>query len=102
VIATAGERFAKTLYSTKQSAELPYLVSVKDEAAQASYVADHVLQHRRRVLRLTARPCCSAPLSVLAGESRPGLRQAEFTAHQIEQICRIGAVEYGKGRLEPG
>ena len=46
VIAGAGERFAKTLYSTKQSAELPYLVSAEDEAAQASYVADHVLEHR--------------------------------------------------------
>ena len=34
VIAGAGERFAKSLYSTKESAELPYLVSVEDEAAQ--------------------------------------------------------------------
>ena len=46
VIAGAGERFAKTPYSTKQSAELPHLVSAEDEAAQASYVADHVLEHR--------------------------------------------------------
>ena len=36
VIAGAGERFAKTLYSTKESAELPYLVSAEDETAQAS------------------------------------------------------------------
>ena len=46
VIAGAGERFAKTLYSTKESAELPCLVSAEDEAAQASYVADHVLEYR--------------------------------------------------------
>ena len=52
VIAGAGERFAKTLYSTKQSAELPYLVSAEDEAAQASYVADHVLEHREAGITL--------------------------------------------------
>ena len=52
VIAGAGERFAKTLYSTKESAELPYLVSAEDEAAQASYVADHVLEHREAGIAL--------------------------------------------------
>ena len=52
VIAGAGERFAKTLYSRKQSAELPYLVSAEDEAAQASYVADHVLEHREAGIAL--------------------------------------------------
>jgi tetratricopeptide (TPR) repeat protein len=36
----------------KQSAELPYLVSAEDEAAQASYVADHVLQHREAGIAL--------------------------------------------------
>jgi DNA helicase II / ATP-dependent DNA helicase PcrA len=45
VIAGDGEGLAKTLYSTKESAELPYLVSAEDEAAQASYVADHVLEY---------------------------------------------------------
>jgi DNA helicase II / ATP-dependent DNA helicase PcrA len=52
VIARVGKRFAKTLYSTKQSAELPYLVSAEDEAAQASYVADHVLEHREAGIKL--------------------------------------------------
>ena len=52
VIAGAGERFAKTLYSRKQSAELPYLVSAEDEAVQASYVADHVLEHREAGIAL--------------------------------------------------
>ena len=52
MIAGAGERFAKTLYSTKESAELPYLVSAEDEAAQASYVADHVLEHREAGIAL--------------------------------------------------
>ena len=52
VIAGAGERFAKTLYSTKLSAELPYLVSAEDEAAQASYVADHILEYREAGIAL--------------------------------------------------
>jgi DNA helicase-2/ATP-dependent DNA helicase PcrA len=52
VIAGAGERFAKTLYSTKESAELPYLVSAEDETAQASYVADHVLEQREAGIAL--------------------------------------------------
>ena len=52
VIAGAGERFAKTLYSTKESAELPCLVSTEDEAAQATYVADQVLEHREAGIAL--------------------------------------------------
>jgi DNA helicase II / ATP-dependent DNA helicase PcrA len=52
VIAGSGERFAKTLYSTKESAELPYLVSAEDEAAQARYVADQVLEHREAGIAL--------------------------------------------------
>ena len=52
VIAGAGERFAKTLHSTKESAELPYLVSAEDEAAQASYIADDVLEHREAGIAL--------------------------------------------------
>jgi ATP-dependent DNA helicase UvrD/PcrA len=45
-------RHAKTLYSTKESAERPYLVSAEDEAAQASYVADHVLEYREAGIAL--------------------------------------------------
>ena len=52
VIAGAGERFAKTLYSTKESAELPYLISAEDETAQASYIADHVLEYREAGIAL--------------------------------------------------
>jgi len=51
-VIAGGERFAKTLYSTKESAELPYLVSAEDEAVQASYVADHVLEYRETGIAL--------------------------------------------------
>jgi DNA helicase II / ATP-dependent DNA helicase PcrA len=46
VIAAASEQIAKSLYSTKTSAERPFLANVEDEAAQARYVADSVLEHR--------------------------------------------------------
>jgi DNA helicase-2/ATP-dependent DNA helicase PcrA len=46
VIAQASEGFSKTLTSSKPSAELPHLVTVEDEIAQAVYIADQVLEHR--------------------------------------------------------
>ena len=32
---------------------------------------------------------------------RDALRQAELAAHEVEEIFRIGAVDDGKGRVEP-
>jgi len=46
VIALAPERFAKTLWSEREHGALPQLVSVGDEAEQATWVADQVLQQR--------------------------------------------------------
>ncbi len=36
----------------RNRAELPYLVSAEDETAQASYIADHVLEHREAGIEL--------------------------------------------------
>jgi DNA helicase-2/ATP-dependent DNA helicase PcrA len=52
VIAQASEGFAKTLTSSKPSAELPHLVTVEDEVAQAVYVADQVLEYREAGIEL--------------------------------------------------
>jgi DNA helicase-2/ATP-dependent DNA helicase PcrA len=46
VISFAKERFTKNLWSDRASAELPRLVSVRDEADQASYAATMILEHR--------------------------------------------------------
>ena len=46
VIGVATERFTKNLWTERQSAELPALVSVRDEADQARYVAERVLENR--------------------------------------------------------
>ena len=46
VIDLASERFAKTLWSERASAERPRLVAVADETEQARYVVDRVLENR--------------------------------------------------------
>src|ERR1700722_420850 len=46
VIGLAAERFTKNLWTDRQSAELPSLVSVRDEVDQARYVAERVMENR--------------------------------------------------------
>jgi DNA helicase-2/ATP-dependent DNA helicase PcrA len=46
VIGLAGERFTKNLWTERPSGELPELVSVRDEADQARYVVERVLENR--------------------------------------------------------
>lgn len=46
VIGLARERFAKALWTERESAERPNLVTVRDEADQARYVAGRVLENR--------------------------------------------------------
>jgi len=46
VITLASERFAKRLWTDRVSSDRPALVTVSDEAVQAQWVADQVLQHR--------------------------------------------------------
>jgi DNA helicase-2/ATP-dependent DNA helicase PcrA len=46
VIGLATERFTKNLWTERQSSELPQLVSVRDEADQAGYIVERVLENR--------------------------------------------------------
>jgi DNA helicase-2/ATP-dependent DNA helicase PcrA len=46
VIGLAAERFTKNLWTERQSPELSALVSVRDEADQARYVVERVLENR--------------------------------------------------------
>lgn len=48
VIDLAQERFTKNLRTTRSGGAAPRLVSVRDEAAQACYIAEHVLEARER------------------------------------------------------
>ena len=52
VIAAAPERHAKTLWTSKASSRKPQLVMVPDEAQQARWVADRVLEHREARIAL--------------------------------------------------
>jgi len=52
VIALAAERFTKNLWSERPSAELPRLVSVRDEVDQAHSVAEAVLENREEGMDL--------------------------------------------------
>src|SRR5262249_60780635 len=52
VIDLAEERFTKNLWSERFSAQRPQLVSVRDEADQARYVVEKVLENREAGLAL--------------------------------------------------
>ncbi|RFB76727.1 ATP-dependent helicase [Methylovirgula sp. 4M-Z18] len=52
VIDLAKERYAKNLWTDRESAELPQLVTVRDEADQARFVAEEILAHRETGQRL--------------------------------------------------
>ena len=52
VIGLAQERFTKNLWSERKSAEKPRLTSVRDEADQARYIVEKVLEAREQGLAL--------------------------------------------------
>ena len=54
VIELASERFTKNLWTDKASAQRPHLVSVADEADQARYVVEQVLEAREAGMKLKA------------------------------------------------
>ena len=54
VIGLAAERYAKDLWTDRQSSQLPEMVNVSDEAGQARWVADQVLAQREAGATLVA------------------------------------------------
>lgn len=52
VIGLASERFTKTLWTDRASAEKPELVSVRDEMEQARFIADRILENRETGMAL--------------------------------------------------
>jgi DNA helicase-2/ATP-dependent DNA helicase PcrA len=54
VIGLAPERFTKNLWTDRASGRKPRLVTTRDEAGQARYVADRVLEQRENGLALKA------------------------------------------------
>jgi DNA helicase-2/ATP-dependent DNA helicase PcrA len=70
VMDLAEERFTKNLWSERASAERPRLVSVRDEADQARYVAEKILENREQGILFKAQAVLfrashhSAPLEI--------------------------------------
>ena len=56
VIELAAERFTKNLWTDRNSTDRPQLVSVRDEADQARYIVDRVLENREDVSTLKQQP----------------------------------------------
>ena len=61
MIDLAAERFTKNLWTDRVSAELPQLVSVRDEADQARYVVERVLENREEGTSSSNKRSCSGP-----------------------------------------
>jgi ATP-dependent DNA helicase UvrD/PcrA len=104
VIGLAAEGFRKRLLSTKPSEEKPQLVATRDEVAQATYVAERVLEHREAGIELNRQAVLfrashhSALLEVeLARRNIPfvkygGLKFLE-TAHVKDVLCLLRLAE---------
>jgi DNA helicase-2/ATP-dependent DNA helicase PcrA len=110
VIALAKQRHAKELWSDKPSSERPQLVTLQDEAAQATWVADEVLKRREEGIRLTKQAVLfrtashSAPLELeLTRRNIPfkkfgGLKFLE-SAHVKDVLSVLRWAQNPKGRL---
>src|SRR6202048_4659352 len=83
VISFTKERFTKNLWSDRASAELPRLVSVRDEAEQARYVATTILEYRE----------ASIPLKTQAVLFRASHHSAQLDIHLIRR--NIPFVKFG-------
>ncbi len=110
VIELASERFSKSLWSDRVSAERPALISVRDETDQARYVVDKVLEQRETGLTLKQQAVLfrashhSAPLEIeLARRNVPfvkfgGLRFLD-TAHVKDVLAFLRWVENPRDRV---
>ncbi|MET0210934.1 MAG: ATP-dependent helicase, partial [Burkholderiaceae bacterium] len=110
VIAMAKERHDKRLWSDKASSERPQLVTVEDEARQAQWVADRILERREQGIKLTKQAVLfrtsshSAPLELeLVRRNIPfvkfgGLKFLEST-HVKDVLSVLRWADNPRGRL---
>ncbi|KQP23291.1 ATP-dependent helicase [Pseudorhodoferax sp. Leaf267] len=87
VIAQASERHAKTLWTDKPSQTLPQLVTVPDEASEARWVADRVLQHREAGLPLTSQA------ALFRASSHSAMLELELTRRGIPFV-KFGGLKF--------
>ena len=84
VIGEASERFTKNLWTERRSAERPRLVTVRDEAEQASYVCEKILEEREAG---AAAEDAGRAVSCLASQRAAGDR-AHAPQHPVREVRR--------------
>src|SRR5882757_1388528 len=87
VIELASERFTKNLWTERASAERPQLVTVRDEADQAGYIVERVLESRERGTPLKQQ----AVLFRTSHHSGP--LEVELTRHNIPFV-KFGGLKF--------
>jgi DNA helicase-2/ATP-dependent DNA helicase PcrA len=87
VISRAPERFTKNLWSERQSAERPQLVTVRDEADQARYVVERVLQSREGGMALKSQAV------LFRTSSHSGVLEIELTRRNIPFV-KFGGLKF--------
>jgi DNA helicase-2/ATP-dependent DNA helicase PcrA len=87
VISFAEERFTKNLWSDRASAELPRLVTVRDEADQARYVVERVLENREAGLTLKTQAV------LFRASHHSGPLEVELTRHNIPFV-KFGGLKF--------
>jgi DNA helicase II / ATP-dependent DNA helicase PcrA len=90
VIELAEERFTKNLWSERKSAERPQLVSVRDEADQALYVVEKVLESREQGLDLKAQAV------LFRASHHSGQLEVELTRRNIPFV-KFGGLKFLEG-----
>ncbi|HEY3178950.1 MAG TPA: ATP-dependent helicase [Casimicrobiaceae bacterium] len=110
VIAHAKERFTKNLIAERPRGEPPHLVTVKDEADQACYVAEQILAHRENGIALKSQAVLfrtshhSALLELeLARRNIPFVKYGGLkfldAAHVKDVLSLVRWIENPRGRL---
>ncbi len=87
VIDLASERFTKNLRSDRASAERPYLVSVQDEAGQARYVVEQVLDNRESGIALKSQA------ALFRASHHSGPLEVELTRRNIPFV-KFGGLKF--------
>jgi len=87
VIDLASERFTKNLWTERQSAERPRLVTVRDEADQARFVADKVLENREEGVKLKSQAV------LFRASHHSGALEVELTRRNIPFV-KFGGLKF--------
>jgi DNA helicase II / ATP-dependent DNA helicase PcrA len=87
VIELASERFTKNLWTDRSAGERPQLVGVRDEADQAQYIVERVLENREAGMRLKQQAI------LFRASHHSGLLEVELTRRNIP-FAKFGGLKF--------